>query len=103
MEPANLRAHAESLNHSTLQAWQLPDLSHGFMSRAGGVSGGAYATFNLADWIGDDAAAVAENWRRWHTAYPGMNPACLNQVHGNEVRILDETYETSALRYPFPS
>jgi YfiH family protein len=99
MDPAN--AHAESLDHSTVRAWQLPGLSHGFMSREGGVSGGAYATFNLADWIDDDPAPVAENWRRWHAAYPGMKPACLNQIHGNQVQILDETYLNSA--FPFPS
>ena len=36
-------------------------------------------------WIGDDPASVAENWRRWHTDFPGLRPVLLNQVHGNKV------------------
>jgi YfiH family protein len=47
---------------------------------------------NLAAWVGDDRAAVDENWRRWHAGYPGLIPACLKQVHGNEVRIIDRRY-----------
>jgi hypothetical protein len=95
MDPANSPATSESLAPSSLQAWQLADVSHGFMSRTGGVSRGAFATLNLAGWIGDDPQAVAENWRRWNTAYPAMTPACLNQVHGNQVRILDQAYDGS--------
>jgi YfiH family protein len=103
MDAANLPANSESLAPYSLQAWQLPDLDHGFMSRDGGLSRGAYATLNLADWIGDDPAAVAENWRRWYLTYPAMKPACLDQVHGNQVRILDATADNSNLRFPFPS
>ena len=101
MDPADLLAHSECLDHSIVQPWQLPGLSHGFTSRAGGISRGAYATFNLADWIGDDSAAVAENWRRWRAAYPAMKPVCLIQIHGDQVHVLDQTYLNSA--FPFPS
>jgi YfiH family protein len=108
MDPASLPPAAEPSPLSGLQAWQLPAISHGFMGRDGGVSRGAYAAFNLAGWIGDDPAMVAENWRRWHAAYPAMRPACVNQVHGSEVRVVDQTYldqASAALdrRLPFPS
>ena len=56
-----------------------------FMGRRGGVSRGAYASFNLANWIGDEPHSVAENWRRWHVSNPGLRPALLNQVHGTKV------------------
>lgn len=55
---------------------------HGFMGRAGGASAGRYATFNLARWVGDDPAAVAENWRRWRAAYPRLALATVAQIHG---------------------
>ena len=57
----------------------------GFMGRRGGVSEGRYASFNLAHWVGDDAAAVAENWRRWRAANPALRPVILTQVHRAEV------------------
>jgi YfiH family protein len=60
-------------------------LRAGFMGRRGGVSCGVYASFNLAHWIGDDPAAVTENWRRWRTHDCGLRPALLSQVHGTEV------------------
>lgn len=50
-------------------------------TRAGGVSGGGYATANLARHVGDDPAAVAENRRRLAKAL-GSEPLWLNQVHG---------------------
>ncbi len=58
---------------------------HGFMGRAGGASAGRYATFNLARWVGDDPAAVAENWRRWRAAYPRLTVATVAQIHGAAV------------------
>jgi polyphenol oxidase len=57
----------------------------GFMGRRGGVSLGPYASFNLAHWTGDNAAAVAENWHRWHALNPGLRPVMLSQVHGAKV------------------
>ena len=60
--------------------------AHGFTSRAGGVSVGAYAGLNLDD-RQDDPAAVSENRRRL-TAELGFLPeqvARLEQVHGADV------------------
>jgi hypothetical protein len=54
--------------------------------RTGGVSRGAFASFNLGSHVGDDPAAVAEN-RRLLKAALGLpaEPAWLNQVHGTNV------------------
>jgi polyphenol oxidase len=68
-----------------LTPWAGSSVRAGFMGRRGGVSRGIYASFNLAHWIGDDAEAVASNWRRWHTLNPALQPAILSQVHRAEV------------------
>ena len=53
-------------------------------TRRGGVSGGAYASMNLGDAVGDDEANVAENRSRLQTCLPSA-PKWLRQVHGNRV------------------
>lgn len=69
-----------------LQARNLNGVNHGFMSRLGGASAGAWASFNLSQSVGDDPTAVRINWEKWHAAYPGMRVAWLKQVHGNSIR-----------------
>ena len=54
---------------------------HGFTTRAGGVSGGAFASLNLGGRWGDADAAVAENRRRVQRAAGGAI-AIATQVHG---------------------
>ena len=76
-----------------LTAWEIPALVHGFCGRAGGVSAGPFASFNLAGWVGDDDEAVAENWRRWNARYPHLRVARIAQVHGNLVRQIDQDYD----------
>jgi YfiH family protein len=72
-----------------LRAWDAPGLSHGFFSRIGGVSSGAFATLNLARWVGDEPAAVDENWRRVRPIIGEASAvARVNQVHGAAVRIV---------------
>ncbi|GAC1039893.1 peptidoglycan editing factor PgeF [Pseudomonas sp. No.117] len=53
-------------------------------TRAGGVSQGPFASFNLGAHVGDDLAAVEENRRRLGQAL-GCRPAWLEQVHGTDV------------------
>lgn len=53
-------------------------------TRAGGVSRGPHASLNLGDAVGDDAAAVAENRRRF-AAWTGAGVVWLRQVHGTQV------------------
>ncbi len=63
--------------------------AHGFSTRLGGVSRGAFATLNLAADKSDDPAAVAENRRRFAAAAGLSGPwLALDQVHGNEVVVV---------------
>jgi hypothetical protein len=50
-------------------------------TRRGGLSRPPFADFNLADHVGDDPAAVAENRRRLRAHLPA-EPRWLRQVHG---------------------
>lgn len=68
-----------------------PGLAHGFFTRRGGVSGGAFAALNCSLSGKDDPEAVRENRRRAADALglPGEALAGLTQVHGPEVSVLD--------------
>jgi hypothetical protein len=70
--------------------WPAPAGVHAAMTtRAGGVSQGPYASFNLASHVGDEAAAVSENRRRLRAALElPTEPAWLEQVHGIRVVVL---------------
>jgi len=59
-------------------------------TRSGGVSTGAYSTMNLARSGHDDAAARAENRRRFERFLPA-SPVPLSQVHGAAVAVLQRT------------
>ncbi|WP_131110593.1 peptidoglycan editing factor PgeF [Sulfuricystis thermophila] len=62
--------------------WPAPTNVHALVTtRAGGVSKPPYASFNLADHVGDDPAAVAANRRLLRTLLPA-EPVWLKQVHG---------------------
>ncbi|MPZ42955.1 MAG: peptidoglycan editing factor PgeF [Betaproteobacteria bacterium] len=64
-------------------------------TRAGGVSAGPYATFNLGDLTADDPDAVRANKARLDTLLPGP-PRWLRQVHGARVVHADDL--TSAVQ-----
>jgi len=69
--------------------WPLPGGVRAFCStRSGGVSAAPWDTLNLGDHVGDEAAAVAENRRRYAHAL-GARPLFLQQVHGTGVERLD--------------
>ncbi len=60
-------------------------------TRAGGVSGRPFDSFNLGDHVGDEPAAVAANRNRLATAI-GLGPdrvVWMNQVHGQRVEVVD--------------
>jgi YfiH family protein len=79
-------------------SWQSAAV-HGFLGRTGGASTGAYATLNLGQFVGDDAAAVAVNWDRVRAQFgDGSVFARVNQMHGAAVRLV--TREDAALRPP---
>jgi YfiH family protein len=57
-------------------------------TRAGGVSQGRYAGFNLGDHVGDEALAVRQN-REFLCKYLPAEPKWLKQVHGTKVANAD--------------
>ena len=63
---------------------------HAFTTRFGGVSGGEWATLNLASNRGDDHEAVRENYRRVAALLGAEIDGCCvtKQVHGAEVRVV---------------
>jgi YfiH family protein len=87
-------AAAEDLRagvHWVLPEWQAPAGVRALSTRrAGGVSSGVYASWNLGDHVGDAPEAVAENRRRLRAA-AGLpaEPVWLRQVHGSAVADLD--------------
>lgn len=67
--------------------WPAPPNVHALVTtRAGGVSAGPYAGFNLGDHVGDDPAAVAANRAALRRHLPA-EPVWLRQVHG--IRCVD--------------
>jgi YfiH family protein len=70
--------------------WPVPArVSAAMTTRAGGVSEGPYASFNLATHVGDEPAQVAENRRRLRDALRlPAEPVWLEQVHGKAVAVL---------------
>lgn len=70
------------------QLEQIPGLAHGFSTRLGGVSKGAYESLDLGLNRGDEPACVRENYRRFLGAVgaSGAHFAMLTQVHGDTVR-----------------
>jgi hypothetical protein len=62
---------------------------HAFNLRTGGTSGGPFESFNLGRAVGDEAAAVDENHRRFAAAAGYQVGALyeLSQVHGARVRL----------------
>lgn len=78
------------LEHSPLLR-RIARVSHGFSTRRGGVSLGAFAGLNLAKNVGDVPEQVAENRRRFTEALgPKMELAEVEQVHGARVWIVDQ-------------
>jgi len=66
-------------------AWPAPASVEAFSTtRHGGVSHGAYHSFNLGAACGDEVFAVAENRRRLGQALPS-EPCWLNQKHGTRL------------------
>ena len=69
--------------------WDAPPRVRAFVTtRAGGVSGGEYASMNLGSRGGDDPANVARNRLIVREQLPSM-PRWMAQVHGTDVADLD--------------
>lgn len=67
--------------------WPAPPNVHAFFTlRSGGASAGPFASFNLAQHVGDAPAAVAANRARLRDALSlAREPVWLSQVHGTRV------------------
>lgn len=84
------------LTHSVLEP--LIGIGHAFFTRAGGVSGGIYASLNCGFGADDEAANVAANRSRAmaRLGLPGDALVTAYQVHGCSVRVVDGTARTGA-------
>lgn len=69
---------------------------HGFFTRQGGVSAGAYASLNCSFSSGDDRDAVVENRARALGAVGGGTLVGLMQVHGADVVEVTEPWQPGA-------
>lgn len=70
---------------------RIPGLLAGFCGRRGGVSRGPFAALNLSARVGDDTAAVRDNWQRVTAAAGGaMRFVTMCQVHGHEIASIDD-------------
>ena len=69
------------------QISSLQGINHGFLTRAGGVSRGAYSSLNCGHTNGDDAHRVEENRKRALASVdPHAETLCTaRQVHGDQV------------------
>ncbi|MFK7985912.1 MAG: peptidoglycan editing factor PgeF [Sandaracinaceae bacterium] len=74
--------------------------AHGFSTRAGGVSEGAFESLNLARTVGDEAALVAENSRRFSHALgvSTRNVYEVSQVHGRALVEVERHDDVAATR-----
>ena len=69
-----------------IRAAALSGVSHGFLGRRGGVSGGVHAGLNVGTGSDDDRDAVAENrLRAAEAVLPGASLVTVFQVHSAEV------------------
>lgn len=73
----------------------LPGISHGFFTRAGGVSEGLYASLNIGLGSKDERGRVIENRGRVARAL-GVEPAALAmpyQIHSPDVVVVEEPWQ----------
>jgi YfiH family protein len=66
----------------------LPEVVHGFFTRQGGVSTGAYHSLNVSRAVGDGQESVAENLRRMRQALGLIGLATAAQVHGGRAAVI---------------
>jgi hypothetical protein len=73
---------------------QLPGIRHGFMTRAGGVSEGIYASLNCGLGSDDDLERVRENRRRVlkMAGIPAKTLLTAHQVHSPDVLVVEEEW-----------
>lgn len=78
----------------------LPEVAHGFFTRQGGVSAGAYASLNVSLAVGDAQEAVAENLGRMRQALGLESLAAAAQVHGGRAAVITSPDQTGLAELP---
>jgi len=63
-------------------------MNYSFTKRTGGVSHGAFASFNLGDHVGDSPEDVANNRKILRDSVGSTQ--FMNQVHGNRIALIEE-------------
>lgn len=93
-EPVNQMPHPSAPLMRAGGLLMPPGVRYGFTTREGGVGSGPRGTLSLARAAGYDDDLLVENWRR---ALRGLDPALevetvavVNQVHGAEVRVVED-------------
>ncbi len=77
---------------------------HGFATRTGGISEGAFASLNLGRSRGDQPESVRENYRRFEAALGGslQQLVLCRQVHSDRVEVVTESDALPDLYAPTP-
>jgi len=83
-KPNGLRIYRFSIFQS------VPELSHGIFGRQGGVSQEAFSSLNLSFSVGDEQERVVHNRSLLMDALEVDSIHSLKQVHGKEVRIIQD-------------
>ena len=78
----------------------LPEVVHGFFTRQGGVSAGAYHSLNVSLAVGDGQEQVAENLDRMRQALGLARLAGAAQVHGGRAAVITSPDQARACGHP---
>ncbi len=85
--------------HSPLLA-TLPEVAHGFFTRQGGVSPGAYDSLNVSPAVGDRSELVAANQHLIQRALGLKGLARAVQVHGGQAAVITSAGQAQAEDIP---
>lgn len=77
----------QGIKFLTIPTWQAQGVKIGFSLRYGGISQGAFSSFNQGLHVGDQNEAVLLNRRRFLHLFAGTleQAVCCEQVHGNRI------------------
>jgi YfiH family protein len=78
----------------------LPEVVHGFFTRQGGVSTGAYSSLNVSLAVGDQRKSVAENQRRVKQALGLEILVSAAQVHGGHAAVITSAEQAQGQDIP---